>query len=55
LERRDEYMAALEEASVGRMALAAQGVDTADEQEQLKRMIKNLIEKAGFELGEEGA
>lgn len=37
------------------MALEAQGVDTADEQEQLKRMIQSLIEKAGSELWEEDA
>jgi len=35
------------------MALEAQGVDTADEQEQLKRMIQSLIDKAGSELWEE--
>lgn len=37
------------------MALEAQGVDIADEQEQLKRMVQSLIEKAGSELWEEDA
>lgn len=35
------------------MALEAQSVETADEQEQLKLMIKNLLDKAGSELWEE--
>lgn len=35
------------------MALEAQEVDTADEQEQLKRMIQHLLDKAGSELWEE--
>jgi len=37
------------------MALEAQGVDTEDEQEQLKRMIQSLIDKGGSELWEEDA
>jgi len=37
------------------MALEAQSVKVADEQEQLKRMIERLIEKAGSELWEEDA
>ena len=35
------------------MALEAQDVDTADEQEQLKRMIQRLLDKGGSELWEE--
>lgn len=35
------------------MALEAQGVNTEDEQEQLKRMIQSLIDKAGSGLWEE--
>ncbi len=35
------------------MALEAQGVDTEDEQEQLKRMIQSLLDKAGSELWED--
>ncbi len=35
------------------MALEAQRVDATDEQEQLKRMIQNLRDKAGSELWEE--
>lgn len=35
------------------MALEAQGVDTTDEQEQLKHLIQNLLNKAGSELWEE--
>ncbi len=34
------------------MALEAQGVDTADEQGQLKRIIQSLLDKAGSELWE---
>ncbi|HEB93517.1 MAG TPA: mobile mystery protein A [Gammaproteobacteria bacterium] len=37
------------------MALEAQGVEPADEQEQLKRMMQNLLDKAGSELWEEDA
>ncbi len=37
------------------MALEAQGVDAEDEEEQLKRMIQSLIDKAGSELWEEDA
>ena len=37
------------------MTLEAQGVDTADENEQLKRMIQSLLDKAGSELWEEDA
>ena len=37
------------------MALEAQGVDAADEQEQLKRMVQRLLDKAGSELWEEDA
>ncbi len=32
------------------MALEGQGVETTDEQEQLKRMIQSLLDKAGSEL-----
>ena len=35
------------------MALEAQGVEAADEQEQLKRMIDRMLEKAGSEIWEE--
>ncbi|TCK19348.1 putative DNA-binding mobile mystery protein A [Thiogranum longum] len=35
------------------MALEDQEVDTADEQEQLKRMIQSLLDKAGSELWDE--
>lgn len=35
------------------MALEAQGVEAADEAEQLKRMIDRLLEKAGSEIWEE--
>ena len=35
------------------MALEAQSVDAADEQEQLKRMVQRLLDKAGSELWEE--
>ncbi|MES9822828.1 MAG: mobile mystery protein A [Candidatus Thiodiazotropha endolucinida] len=35
------------------MALEAQGVEAADEQEQLKRMIDRLLEKAGSEIWED--
>jgi predicted DNA-binding mobile mystery protein A len=35
------------------MSIEAQGVDTADEQEQFKRMIQSLLDKAGSELWEE--
>ncbi len=35
------------------MALEAQGVDDADESEQLKRLIRQLIEKGGSKLWEE--
>jgi predicted DNA-binding mobile mystery protein A len=37
------------------MALEAQGVDDADESEQLKRLIHRLIEKGGSKLWEEDA
>jgi len=37
------------------MALEAQDVETADEQEQLKRMVQSLMDKAGSELWEEDA
>ncbi len=37
------------------MALEAQGVETTDEQEQLKLMIRSLLDKAGSELWEEDA
>jgi len=37
------------------MALEAQGVDAADESEQLKRLIRQLIEKSGSKLWEEDA
>jgi hypothetical protein len=32
------------------MALEAQSVDASDEEEQLKQMIRRLIEKSGSEL-----
>lgn len=35
------------------MALEAQGVEAADEQEQLKRMINRLLEKVGSEIWED--
>lgn len=35
------------------MALEAQGVAEADEQEQLKRMVRRLLEKSGSDLWEE--
>ena len=35
------------------MVLEAQGVEAADEQEQLKRMIDRLLEKAGSEIWED--
>lgn len=35
------------------MALEAQGVEKGDESEQLKRLIRQIIEKAGSELWEE--
>lgn len=35
------------------MALEAQGVEAADEQEQLKCMVQSLLDKAGSELWEE--
>ncbi len=35
------------------MALEAQGVETADEEEQLKRMIQSILDKAGSELWKE--
>ncbi len=35
------------------MALEAQGVDAADESEQLKRLVRQLVEKAGSKLWEE--
>lgn len=35
------------------MALEAQGVAEADEQEQLKRMVQRLLEKSGSDLWEE--
>lgn len=34
------------------MALEAQGVDAADESEQLKRLVRQLVEKAGSKLWE---
>ena len=37
------------------MALEAQSVDAADEQEQLKRMVQRLLDKAGSDLWEEDA
>ena len=37
------------------MALEAQGVDAADESEQLKRLVQQLIEKGGSKLWEEDA
>lgn len=37
------------------MALEAQTVDAADEQEQLKRMVQRLLDKSGSELWEEDA
>lgn len=37
------------------MVLEAQGVDEADESEQLKRLVKQLIEKGGSKLWEEDA
>jgi predicted DNA-binding mobile mystery protein A len=37
------------------MALEAQGVDEADESEQLKRLVQQLIEKGGSNLWEEDA
>jgi len=37
------------------MALEAQGVDEADESEQLKRLVKQLIEKGGSKLWKEDA
>ncbi|GMQ75670.1 MAG: mobile mystery protein A [Gammaproteobacteria bacterium] len=37
------------------MALEAQEVDTADEQEQLKRLVQRLLDKAGSELWGEDA
>jgi len=36
------------------MALEAQEVDATDEQEQLKRMIQSILDKAGSELWKEG-
>ncbi|BCO31661.1 transcriptional regulator [Thiohalobacter sp. COW1] len=36
------------------MALEAQGVAEADEQEQLKRMVQRILDKAGSELWEDG-
>ena len=41
------------EATRHSMALEAQGVEAADEQEQLKRMIDRMLEKAGSEIWEE--
>jgi len=35
------------------MALESQGVETADEQEQLKSMVQRLLDKAGSELWED--
>ena len=35
------------------MALEAQGVETADEEEQLKRMIQSILDKTGSELWKE--
>ena len=35
------------------MSLEAQGVDAADESEQLKRLVRQLVEKAGSKLWEE--
>jgi predicted DNA-binding mobile mystery protein A len=37
------------------MALEAQGVDAADESEQLKRLIRQLVEKSGSKLWEDDA
>jgi len=37
------------------MALEAQGVEAADENEQLKRLIRQLIEKSGSKLWEKDA
>jgi len=37
------------------MALEAQDVDTADQQEQLRRLVKRLLDKAGSELWREDA
>lgn len=37
------------------MALEAQGVDEADESEQLKRLVNQLMEKGGSKLWEENA
>ncbi len=37
------------------MALEAQGVEAADENEQLKRLIRQLIEKSGSKLWEQDA
>lgn len=36
------------------MALEAQGVVKSDESEQLKRLVRQIVEKAGSELWEEG-
>jgi predicted DNA-binding mobile mystery protein A len=35
------------------MALEAQGVEKGDESEQLKRLVRQIVEKAGSELWEE--
>ena len=37
------------------MSLEAQGVEKGDESEQLKRLVRQIIEKAGSELWEEGS
>ena len=37
------------------MTLEAQGVDATDESEQLKRLIRQLVEKSGSKLWEEDA
>lgn len=43
------------EATSHTMALEAQGVEKGDESEQFKRLVRQIIEKAGSELWEEGS
>lgn len=43
------------EAASHTMALEAQGVEKGDEREQLKRLVRQIVENAGSELWGEGA
>ena len=56
VEQRASLLAKSRLKSIGHtMTLEAQGVDATDESEQLKRLIRQLVEKSGSKLWEEDA